>query len=381
LDLPDGTIAEEIVDFVAFGDKNPREILSGYEPSIFIFDEADLIDIEVLIWALSRAGRYPDKATHGEPWWKGIFGVCNAFDVYHPLFKIMQSPPVGWKFFRQPGGLSLNAENIVNLPTGYYQGMISNFNALGRPDLVRRLVMNEHGIDRADGQPVFDGVFSSDRHVSKTSLIYDPDREIIVGGDAGLHPAVVFLQDTDRGQWRVLAELYREGEPAPEFARTFNRFAHQRFGAGARFRPFGDAASANRTESASLSWLQIMSNETGVLWRPAPGCNRLDVRLGAVRRVLLRDVGFGEPGMVIDPKCELVVTGFAGGYHYRQVNSDGFHTLAPEPNKSNKFSHPMDALQNGILGGGEYYDLLIRQNERQSARNIVVAGTEFNPYD
>lgn len=375
---PDGSVAELIVDFVAFGDKNPREILSGYEPSVFLFDEIDLLPMEVVVWALSRVGRYPDRATHGGPWWAGVIGVCNAFDVYHPLHRLLFSPPEGWRFFRQPSGLAPDAENIINLPVGYYESMIANFEALGRPDLVRRLVLNEHGVDRADGRPVFDEVFNSGRHVARKPLVYDPGRPIVVGGDAGLHPAAVFAQQTDRGQWRVLAELVRAGEPAPEYARTFNRFVRNTFGTGATLAAWGDPASGYRTEASSLSWLQIMSRETGALWRPAPGGNNLDIRLGAVRQALLRDVGLGEPGLIIDPRCEMVVTGFAGGYRFREIDGDGGQRLDDKPLK-NKFSHAADALQNALLGGGEYFDVMGRREARGRMLAPAQAMTEFNP--
>lgn len=376
--LPDGTFAELVLDFVAFGDKNPREILSGYEPSAFWFEEIDLLPMEALLYALSRVGRYPDRAVHGAPWWAGVMGVCNAFDVYHPLHKVMFNPPDGWKFFRQPSGFSPNAENVANLPQGYYATMAANFKALGRPDLARRLVANEHGVDRADGRPVFDEAFASDRHVSAIPLAHDEGRPIVLGGDAGLHPAVVACQTSDRGQWRVLAELYREGEPAPEFARTLNRFLRNRFGHGAVFTAWGDPASASRTETSSLSWLQIMARETGIAWRPAPGGNSLDLRLGVVRAALARDVGLGAPGMIVDPKCEMVVTGFAGGYRYRDIQGDGAR-LDDKPLK-NAFSHPMDALQNALLGGGEYVDIIGRREARGRSLQPAIAATEFSVY-
>jgi hypothetical protein len=45
--------------------------------------------------------------------------------------------------------------------------------------------------------------------------------------------------------------------------------------------------------------------------------------------------------------------GFNGGYKYKIVSYSGEARLAMEPDK-NQYSHPHDALQYMMMGGGEY---------------------------
>ena len=51
----------------------------------------------------------------------------------------------------------------------------------------------------------------------------------------------------------------------------------------------------------------------------------------------------GETGILIDPKCNNLIRGFAGGYHYRRLQVSG-ERYDEKPNK-NRFSHVHDALQ------------------------------------
>lgn len=364
---PDGVPVVMIAEFLAWGDRNPVEVLAGTEFTSVHFEEVDLMPSEGLHEALKRCGRYPDKDTHGEPWWYGITGVCNAFEIFHPLYKVMQDPPQGWVFMRQPSGLSPHAENIQNLPRGYYQAQAAAYEKLGRKDLIRKDILNEHGIDRRAGKPVFEEAFFSDQHVSRSLLDVDPRRPVLVGGDGGRHPAVVFCQQNDRGQWRVLGMLYCEGIGAPRFAEEVNRYIAKRFGPlRLTFEGYGDPTSANLTESSERSWMQIMNAETRIRWRPAPGGNDIELRLSAVFDALAADVGYGERGLLLDPSCDMLIQGFAGGYQYRQVRGEAGDRYEDKPNK-NKFSNPMDALQNALLGGGAYYTTRVRDMDRRRA--------------
>jgi hypothetical protein len=60
----------------------------------------------------------------------------------------------------------------------------------------------------------------------------------------------------------------------------------------------------------------------------------------------------GKPGLLLSPACKVLRKGFAGGYHYRRVKVTGDERYHDMPDK-NAFSHPHDALQYALSGGGE----------------------------
>lgn len=375
-DLNDGTKAVLIKDFVAFGE-DPESALRGYEPTMFEVDEIDLIPVDVIGDMAQRCGRFPDETQGGPPPWFGIVGVCNAIPMFHPLRKVKAGAHPGWAFFRQPGGFSPDAENLAHLPPGYYEGQVAIMQALGQRDRIKRMVHNEPSLPRG-GKPVFDEEFSTDRHVSKSLLQPDPSRVVYVGGDAGRHPAAVFLQRTDRGQWRNIGELYCPGMSAERFGPALNRYIQETWpNTRLRFEGWGDPASDYGTETSEKSWLAIMSAETGFVWRPAPGGNDLETRISAVSAALTFDAGYGMAGMTIDPRCQWTIEGLGGAYIFREVK--GQQTYHDDKPAKNEHSHIMDALQNGILGGGGYAETRYRKRERQAnAGKQFNAATDFN---
>ena len=58
----------------------------------------------------------------GEASWSGVLLDTNAPDTESWWYRLAeQETPDGWEFFRQPAGNDPNAENIENLPSGYYE--------------------------------------------------------------------------------------------------------------------------------------------------------------------------------------------------------------------------------------------------------------------
>jgi hypothetical protein len=78
---------------------------------------------EVISAIQSRVGRYPSRMDGGVgASWSGVWADTNAFHVGHPLYRMYkkQRPPEGHRLFEQPDGLGQDAENLENLPRGYY---------------------------------------------------------------------------------------------------------------------------------------------------------------------------------------------------------------------------------------------------------------------
>lgn len=84
------------------------------------FNELREIAKPIFDGAQGRVGRYP-PAKDGGPTWFGLWGDSNPWHTGHWLHKLRKDKPEGFAFFQQPGGRSPHAENVANLPPGYYQ--------------------------------------------------------------------------------------------------------------------------------------------------------------------------------------------------------------------------------------------------------------------
>jgi len=106
----------------------------------------------------------------------------------------------GWHVFKQPSGRSIHAENIENLPDGYYdtQGRTEEY--------IRVYIDGEYGLSSA-GTPVYK-YFRPDYHMATSTLrpIVNGVRPLVVGMDLGLTPAAVIGQQDPRGRALVFDE-------------------------------------------------------------------------------------------------------------------------------------------------------------------------------
>jgi hypothetical protein len=64
--------------------------------------------------------------------WSGIIADTNPPDSDHWWYKLAEEDnPVGWRFFKQPGGLSEHAENREHLPDQYYERQVAGKDPIG----------------------------------------------------------------------------------------------------------------------------------------------------------------------------------------------------------------------------------------------------------
>jgi hypothetical protein len=71
----------------------------------------------------TRVGRFPSKDQGGATWF-GIWGDSNPWHSGHWGAKLFAKHLTGYRLFRQPGGRSDRAENVENLPAGYYSRLV-----------------------------------------------------------------------------------------------------------------------------------------------------------------------------------------------------------------------------------------------------------------
>ncbi len=85
------------------------------------FNELREIPKSVFDAIQGRVGRFPSKAQGGATWF-GVWGDTNPWPTTSWGYKLFtENRPKSFELFEQPGGRAANAENVENLPDGYYQ--------------------------------------------------------------------------------------------------------------------------------------------------------------------------------------------------------------------------------------------------------------------
>lgn len=349
---PRGRVVEMIVDFYAIGDHAIEELLKGYEPSWCWMNEADLLHDRVPTFLYGRTGRYPpalDRAEPEAPILRHVFGDLNPPDMDHWIhrdFVDEETKQFGHRLFRQPSGLADDAENRRGVPRSKYEEDSRTM----KPAEVRRFVHGEFGY-ASDGRPVYDGVFSERLHVSKEPLAILPGLPLHAGYDQGLSPAFIPFQVAPNGQVRILAEVVPPHGTGPKrFAEAMLDLLHTRF----RGLPMGihtaDPAGfygADRI-GGEMAWVEIVMRAIGHMIGPAPS-QEPGIRIEALHGPLTTMIDAHTPALIVDPSCRMVIGGFAAHYKYKRVRQGTRDAYMDRPEK-NAWSHPLEALQYGVLG-------------------------------
>lgn len=380
--LADGTIVDFYTDFVAIGENAVEDTLRGYEPTMFYLFESDLLSEEVFTYAAGRTGRYPPLDEGGSTW-HGIIGDLNAPELHNWTFKrLFDRKPEdlkaeGVSLYRLPDGLSPQAENLHNLQGGaeYYRRQ-ARLNAT-KPWYIARMIRNKPGFSR-EGKPVYLDEFNDALHV-RSRLDFVPGIALQVGLDAGLNPAAIFGQRMPNGQWRILGELVgATGTGARRFAQALAKTLKEKFQEARTIKAWADPSAAYGADkqAGEQSWIEIVAAEAGITVEAAP-TNKLIPRLEAVRLPLTRLIDT-EPGLLLSDACLVLRQGFNATYRYRKVKPNE-EVYAEEPEK-NEASHPHDALQYLLSGGGEHFEVLDRKDRRARGRDQRAHQHEWDPF-
>ena len=364
----DGVKIEIEILFLSLDKEEDVQKLLSLELTGAFINEAREIPEGLISSLFGRTGRYPSKA-RGGCFWHGILMDTNPPDTENWIYKkFVEFPSEGWRLFRQPSGLSADAENVENLIDGYYQGLCSG----ASQDWIDVYVHGKFGYSK-DGRPVFSS-FNDSVHVAKNKLVPLPDLEIRIGFDAGRTPAAVFGQRLPNGQLRILDELFMEKTGPVEFGQTVRRFIVDRF-LGCRFsnKNFADPAAAMGDSETDPSWIRVVERETGLGILPCPGNNHIAPRLDSVEGIL-KEMVDGEPAFLLSPNCTFLRKGFNSGYRYKRIRgSDGGFSDEPE---KNQFSHVHDALQYLVLGDGGY-ESVTGARRGGKTKNIRMSTSKF----
>ena len=328
-------------------------------------NEAREVPRAILDGLTGRVGRYPSAMQGGASWF-GIILDTNSPDTDHWWYRLAEEvKPEGYEFFAQPSGDSPEAENLSNLPQGYYARAKA-----GKDEAwVKVYVRGEYGFVQ-DGKPVYPE-YRDSVHCRDVAPI--PKTPILVGLDFGLTPAAVFGQRAANGQLRWLSELVTEDMGTKRFAELLGAEMRSRY-QGFAFDVHGDPSGDNRAQTDETTPFQIL-RAAQIPARPASS-NDPVLRREGVAAPLNRMID-GEPGLLISPACRVLRKGMMGGYRYRRVQVVGHERYNDKPEK-NIYSHVCEAGQYLNLGAGEGSALIASPNKHAPQ---TIADGDYNAYD
>lgn len=324
------------VMFRALDDADDVANLNSLELTFAWFNECRDIHPDIVDAMSKRIGRFP-SSKDGGPTWFGMWGDTNPptmetwwyYQMEHLDPKDGVSPNENkWAVFKQPSGRSAFAENIENLPDGYYD-------ITGRSEeYIRVFIDGEYGLSSA-GMPVYK-YFRPDYHMAKERIrhIENGVRPIVIGVDAGLTPAAVIGQMDARGRALILAECVSFDMGMQRFIRQMLKpLLAERF-SGCPVFVVTDPAGMQRAQTDERSVVDIIRAE-GFKVRPAR-TNTITARINAVDDYLMRQVD-GDPAFLVDPSCVRLKAAMMGGYRYKPRGDNVID--------KNDHSHVAEALQ------------------------------------
>ena len=327
----------------------------------------ELREIPKAIWDAmdGRVGRYPSMKDVG-PSWHGIIADTNPPDTDSWIYKLFEEqvitdPRIANKFrmFKQPSGLSSEAENTKYLRKDYYTDM-----CIGKsPDYIKVYVEGEYGYVR-DGKPVW-GNYTDGLHLSEEPILPVRGIPIIVSFDFGLTPAAIFCQQHSNGRFTVFDELCGQDMGLKRFVRDVVRphlFANY---GGLPIIATGDPAGVRRSETDEVTAYMIL-RDCGINAKPAR-TNSFLARFNAVDSLLMKLVG-GKAAFQLDKRCKVLHKGFLGEYKFRRLKVTGDDRYVDSPDK-NEFSHPHDALQ---------YAAMLAESGFDQLRSLFAGGSQYS---
>ena len=347
--------------------------------------EAIEMDLDVLGPLSGRLGRYPSGA-QGTPSWHGWIADTNFPTEMTPWHQYMENPPPDVSVFKQPSGLSAEAENLnwllqdettVQLPEDhpvrvakgrkYYERFVEQFGE--ESDWVRRYVKAEYG-DDPSGAAVFKNTFRSDFHiVPDTQLI--PGYPLLIGQDFGRNPWSLICQMDHLGRLLVHQEVPGTNVGLEKHVtQNLNPLLWSNKYMGFRVAAVGDPSGRAKGSIAEESCIEAMQR-LGIPCFPAP-TNDIEPRLRAVETLLGRQTNGGPSLLISRVGAPFLCRAMSGGYRFTKMKTGALRTV-PDKQDKEGFSHVADDLQYVALcvTGGIVPDIQRRIRPRGKKRAPV----------
>jgi hypothetical protein len=351
-----GDVRSEWV-FIPLEDATDQGRLLSMQLTAVWASECIEMNFDILAPVTGRIGRYP-RAQWGTPTWCGFIADTNYPTEMTPWHEFMENPPKDWQIFKQPSGLSDEAENLnwllqnkdtIKLPINdpqrlaagrrYYERLVETYGE--NSDWVKRYVYAQYG-DDPTGAAVFKETWKTDFH-SVPDLNVIPGYPLIIGQDFGRNPWSLICQVDHMGRLLVHEEV--PGTNVGLEKHVLQNLRPRLYGnkyLGYRIAIVGDPSGGAKGVVAEESCFDALKR-LGLPAFPAV-TNDIEPRLRSVEALLGRQVN-GGPALVVNrTKCPFLVRAMAGGYRFTKTKQGGLRVV-PEKFDKEGFSHVADCLQ------------------------------------
>lgn len=355
-----GLIELELVFIALDRDEDIRK-LKSIEATAAYINELSEVPQSVLHHLIGRVNhRYPSASFCPHPYWSGIICDTNPPDEDHWIYRdFEQHPTPNYAVHHQPSGLIQNqdgsfskdkwgnyianpeCDNYGNLSPDYYVKLAEKRSE----GFIKVYCGGKYGIVES-GKRVYPEYNDDIHSVPKLDAIQG--LPIHLGWDFGLTPACIVFQISPRGQARVLKEYIASDMGIRTLAKNVVlpdlpiSFPYNKIGES-EGDPAGSAGDAIMEELSCIGELNSLGIKTN-----AATSNDPEVRISSVR-YFLNAMTDGHPAFLLSREgCPVLRKGFINGYVYKRLSVTGDERYQDKPNK-NKYSHPHDGLQYGLM--------------------------------
>jgi hypothetical protein len=293
-----------------------------------VINEAREIHKSIFEGVQGRVGRYP-RVQDGGCKWFGVMMDTNPPDDDSWWYEYFEEiKPENAIIYKQPSGLSKQAENRIHLPANYYENL-----ALGKDDeWIKVYIEGQYGYVQ-DGKPVYPE-YNDNIHCKEFEC---SPKTILRGWDFGLTPSVAFAY-LHNGQLRVFDELVGEDMGVDRYSDQLLDYCIERY-PDAEFVDLGDPAGNQRAQTDEKTCFDILWGKNINI---KAGDQDPNIRIECVKYPLNK-LSDGEPAFLLHRRCRMLRKGFQGRYKYRRVQGKN-DRYTDKPDK-NEYSHIHDALQ------------------------------------
>jgi hypothetical protein len=257
-----------------------------------------------------------------------------------------------------------DADYFYKQPAGFgYWAKILQANSLN-PNYIRTNILGEYGF-MGNGTPVYLNVYRPKIHVAEKPLIFNPNKEVLIGFDpSGFRGAAVITQTSSRGI-NVFAELCDPVESLSAYEILHNliipwlRF-HKVPNENVLF--VIDPANARSTDAKLTPYDECKAAGFDAINAPT---QEQDARIEALRYFLMK-----QDGLIISPVEETLYLreALAAEYYWKKKGANISGTkLAPE--KTRPFGDVVDACQ--------YVAVYLRRGANKQERSSLDLGSEY----
>lgn len=337
----DGSVVEAEFLFRALDRPNDVKKLLSLELTGGFINECREVPKQVVDMMQGRVGRYP-RQQDGGPTWYGVIMDTNYPDSDHWFYHLFEeNMPKNHRIFHQPSGLAPEAENIKNLPKGYYSNMIAGKDS----EWINVYVKGQYGFV-SDGKPVYPEYID---RIHYSDELYEPDPKLplYIGIDFGLTPAAVFRQKEASGRLVAFDELVTFDMGAVNFGKLLHERLVTTYRDFKTIEVWGDPSGTGRAQTDETTPFQILDKQ-GIIAFPTY-TNDFDIRREVPAEYMGRLDFTGKPAFCITKGAPTLRKAYAGGYKFKRLQVSGEERFIDKPNK-NKYSHCAEADQYLFLG-------------------------------